>query len=155
MGHCGLHDLGRAGGQRIKRGEHRGERYNYLSHVQLDAYQREWRECGDDQACIRDVIARFTDSSLAQQHELAMCGNDLACLAPHLQAMAKARDHALWQPMVDALWGPHGLELAELEYQAHQVYLNYDHDVGNPFPLSLFSGWLTREQGEAYGSYAG
>ncbi|MEL6837867.1 MAG: filamentous hemagglutinin N-terminal domain-containing protein [Pseudomonadota bacterium] len=128
---------------------------NYLSHTQLDEYQEAWRECGDDTNCISSVIERFTETSLAQQHELAMCGNDLACLAPHLQAMAAARDHPLWQPMVDALWGPYGLALGELEYQAHQVYLSYDHDVGNPFPLNLFSGWLVREHGEAYGSYAG
>ncbi len=128
---------------------------NYLSHTQLDEYQRAWGACNDDVACIRAVVEEFAEVSLAQQHALAMCGNDLACIAPHLQAMAAARDHPLWQSTVDALWGPYGTALGELEYQAHQVYLNYQHDVGNPFPLNLFSGWMVREHDAAYGSYAG
>ena len=132
-----------------------GAQNNYLSHTQLDEYHNAMRECEGAAGCMRSVYESFVELSLAQQHELAMCGNDLACLAPHLQAMATARDHPMWQQMVDALWGPYGNSLGELEYQAHQVYLNYDHDVGNPFPLSLFSSWLVREHQDAYAGYVG
>ncbi|MEL6837864.1 MAG: hypothetical protein AAFP85_01150 [Pseudomonadota bacterium] len=132
-----------------------GAKNNYLSHTQLDEYNAAMVACDGDAACMRDVFERYLETSLSQQHELAMCGNDLACLAPHLQAMATARSHPMWQEMVDGLWGPRPNPLGELEYQAHEVYLGYDHDVGNPFPLSLFSGWMVREHGDAYGSYAG
>ena len=62
---------------------------NYLSHTQWTTLIAELRACGTDVACAERVNGRYLETSLAQQHAMAMCGSNLACLAPHLIALTE------------------------------------------------------------------
>jgi len=112
---------------------------NYLTHAQFDALESELRACGTNAECSRQVISRYTEISAEQQHDLALCGTDIACMAPHLQAIAQARNHPLRAAML-ASRGVRSSALQEFEYQVEVAYLGHTESM---FDTGLFEGIYT------------
>ncbi len=121
---------------------------NYLTHAQLSALESEILACSEEEACVRNVVGRYTEISAEQQHRLAMCGTDIACMAPHLQAIAAARPHPLSVSML-ARAGLRSTALGELAYQAEVAYFGYT----NPGWPRWLTKWTTPDFQNIYLAY--
>jgi Possible hemagglutinin (DUF637) len=120
---------------------------NYLTHAQFNMMETDLRACGEDQACQREVYASFTEISAEQQHQLAMCGADIACMAPHLQAIAAAQNHPLRMALLAAR-GPISSALQEFEYQVDVAYFGQTESF---FDTGYFEGIYTPDYSAYFG----